>query len=316
MEWTVPRAQKGRARITDPRRVAETVNQKAVQKVEAREVRQTFKPLREVWMNVGIEKVDTHEGRTVKALLDSGATEMFMSKSLAQKGGYRLIKLDQPLQVRNVDGTGNSGDAITHEVEVNMFYKEHVERVRMDVCELGKTDVILGMLWLAAHNPEIDWEKEEVRMMRCPPLCEKTVRIKGKKEIREDKKKIVRWAVDEKEDWEKEEEIEVDHKKVEEMVPKRFHEWLKVFGKVELERMLVRKVWDHVIDLNDDFKASKARVYSLSKNKREEVQKFVDKHLRKGYIRPSKLPQTLLVFFVGKKDGGKHMVMDYRRLNK
>jgi len=316
VEWTVPRAQKGRARITDPRRVAETVNQKAVQKVEAREVRQTFKPLREVWMNVGIEKVDTHEGRTVKALLDSGATEMFMSKSLAQKGGYRLIKLDQPLQVRNVDGTGNSGDAITHEVEVNMFYKGHVERVRMDVCELGKTDVILGMLWLAAHNPEIDWEKEEVRMMRCPPLCEKTVRIKGKKEIREDKKKIVRWAVDEKEDWEKEEEIEVDHKKVEEMVPKRFHEWLKVFGKVELERMLVRKVWDHVIDLNDDFKASKARVYSLSKNKREEVQKFVDKHLRKGYIRPSKLPQTLLVFFVGKKDGGKHMVMDYRRLNK
>jgi len=316
VEWTVPRAQKGRARITDPRRVAETVNQKAVQKVEAREVRQTFKPLREVWMNVGIEKVDTHEGRTVKALLDSGATEMFMSKSLAQKGGYRLIKLDQPLQVRNVDGTGNSGDAITHEVEVNMFYKGHVERVRMDVCELGKTDVILGMLWLAAHNPEIDWEKEEVRMMRCPPLCEKTVRIKGKKEIREDKKKIVRWAVDEKEDWEKEEEIEVDHKKVEEMVPKRFHEWLKVFGKVELERMLVRKVWDHVIDLNDDFKASKARVYSLSKNKREEVQKFVDKHLRKGYIRPSKSPQTLPVFFVGKKDGGKHMVMDYRRLNK
>jgi len=29
-------------------RLAETVNQKAVQKVEAREVRQTFKPLREV----------------------------------------------------------------------------------------------------------------------------------------------------------------------------------------------------------------------------------------------------------------------------
>jgi len=53
-----------------------------------------FKPLREVWMNMGIEKVDTHEGRTVKALLDSGAVVLFMSKSLAQKGEYRLIKLD------------------------------------------------------------------------------------------------------------------------------------------------------------------------------------------------------------------------------
>ena len=39
VERTVPRAQKGRAGITDLRRVAETVNQKAVQKVEAREVR-------------------------------------------------------------------------------------------------------------------------------------------------------------------------------------------------------------------------------------------------------------------------------------
>jgi len=126
----VPRAQKGKAGITDPRRVARTVNQKAVQKRgKAREVRQTFKPLREVWMNVGIEKIDTHEGRTVKALLDSGATELFMSKSLAQKGGYRLIKLDRPLQVRNVDGTDNSGDAITHEVKVNIFYKGHIERV-------------------------------------------------------------------------------------------------------------------------------------------------------------------------------------------
>jgi len=53
-----------------------------------------FKSLREVWMNVGIKKIDTHKGRTVKVLLDSGATGLFMSKSLAQKGGYRLIKLD------------------------------------------------------------------------------------------------------------------------------------------------------------------------------------------------------------------------------
>ena len=44
-------------------------------------------------MIVGIEKKDTHEGRTVKALLDSGATEMFMSKSLAHKRGYSWINL-------------------------------------------------------------------------------------------------------------------------------------------------------------------------------------------------------------------------------
>ena len=141
----MPRAQKGRAGITNLERVAGTINQKAVQKREVRKVRQIFKPLRKVWMNMGIERIDTHGGRIVKALLDSGATKMFMSRNLAEKRRYKLIKLNQPIQVRNIDGTSNSGGAITYKVEVNMFYKGHIERVRMDVCELGKTDVILGM---------------------------------------------------------------------------------------------------------------------------------------------------------------------------
>jgi len=53
----------------------------------------------------------------------------------------------------------------------------------------------------------------------------------------------------------------------------------------------------------------------MTKNKREEVQNFVKDQLRKRYIRPSKSPQTLSVFFVGKKDGSKRMVIDYRNLN-
>ena len=61
---------------------------------------------------------------------------------------------------------------------------------------------------------------------------------------------------------------------------------------------------------------SKARVYPLSRNEREEVQNSVNKHLRKGYISPSKSQQTSLVFFVGKKDEGKRMVMDYQKMNK
>ena len=108
----------------------------------------------------------------------------------------------------------------------------------------------------------------------------------------------------------------MDYRKVEEIVPKRFHNWLKVFEKIKSERMPVRKVWDHAIDLQENFRASKVRVYPLLRNEKEEVQKFVNEHLKKGYIRSSKSPHTLLVFFVGKKNGEKHMVMDYRRFNK
>ena len=99
------------------------------------------------------------------------------------------------------------------------------------------------------------------------------------------------------------------------MVPKRFLKWRKVFGKVELERMPTRKIWNHAIDLKETFKPQKGRIYPLSKNKREEVQNFVNNQLRKGYIRPSKSSQISPVFFVGKKDGSKRIVMDYHNLN-
>jgi len=98
-----------------------------------------------MWLNIRVEKLDTHEGITVKALLDSGATGMFMDKRAAAKHGFMLQKLERPIKVRNVDGTNNSGRAIIHQVEVNVYYKGHVERMRMDVCDLGKIEVILGM---------------------------------------------------------------------------------------------------------------------------------------------------------------------------
>ena len=207
-------------------------------------------------MNIGIEKIDTHESIAVKALLDSGTMEMFMDKKTAAKHGFMLKKLERPIMVRNVDRTNNSRGAITYQVEANMYYKGHIERMRMDVCDLGKTEAILGMLWLQAHNPEINWETGEVKMTKCPPLCgrrpREVERVKRVATLEEEK--IVRWVINNKEEWEREKEIEEDHRKIEELVPRKFLKWRKVFGKVESERMLTRKVWDHAIDLKEMFK--------------------------------------------------------------
>jgi len=79
--------------------------------------------------------------------------------------------------------------------------------------------------------------------------------------------------------------------------------------------MPTRKLWDHAIDVKEGFVPRKGRVYPLSREEKEEVREFVKEQLRKGYIRPSKSPQMALVFFVGKKDGKKRMVQDYRYLN-
>ena len=125
---------------------AETLKSIVKKENKQKDIRRTFKMLREVWLNIGVEKVDTHEGVIVKALLDSGITEMFMDKKIIAKHRFKLQKLDRPVMVRNVDRTNNSKGAITHQVEVNMYYKSHMESMRMDVCNLERTDIILGML--------------------------------------------------------------------------------------------------------------------------------------------------------------------------
>ena len=42
--------------------------------------------------------------------------------------------------------------------------------------------------------------------------------------------------------------------------------------------------WDHTIELKEGFIPKKEKVYSLSREEREEVQTFVEDQLRKGYI--------------------------------
>ena len=79
--------------------------------------------------------------------------------------------------------------------------------------------------------------------------------------------------------------------------------------------MPTRKIWDYTINMKEEFVPKKRKVYPLSREEREKMHKFINEQLRKGYIRPSKSPQMVLVFFVGKKNGKKRMVQYYWYLN-
>jgi len=129
--------------------------------------------LREVTVKIGLERIDTQEGVTVEALLDSGATGLVMSSEFAKKQRFKLKKLERPVNVRNVDRSFNKEGLIKNTVEVKIYYQGHRERMEIDVIGRQKWMVILGMLWLAYHNPEIDWRTGEVKMTRYPEECGK-----------------------------------------------------------------------------------------------------------------------------------------------
>jgi len=108
-----------------------------------------------------------------EALLDSGATGLVMSEEFVKKHKFRRIKLERPIYVRNVNGMLNYVGPIVDIVKVEIFFKRHKERTSIDVIGGQKWSVILGMPWLACHNPEIDWKTGEVQMMRCSDECGK-----------------------------------------------------------------------------------------------------------------------------------------------
>jgi len=89
--------------------------------------------LREVTVKIGLERIDMQEGIMVEALLDSRTTGLVMSSEFAKKQGFKLKKLERPMNIRNMDGLLNKEGPIENIVEVNIYYKGHRERTEIDV---------------------------------------------------------------------------------------------------------------------------------------------------------------------------------------
>ena len=79
-----------------------------------------------------------------------------------------MKKLERLMNVRNIDRSLNKERPIEYTMEVNIYYQGHRERMEINVIGGQKWTVILGMPWLAHHNPEIDWRTGEVKITRYP----------------------------------------------------------------------------------------------------------------------------------------------------
>ena len=123
----------------------------------------------------------------------------------------------------------------------------------------------------------------------------KKKKFKGKKIIE------VKKIPEKQEIWDKEEETAKLEEEAKKSISLRFHKQIHIFGKEASERIPMRKMLDHTIDMKKQFLLRKREVYLLFREERGDMCKFIDKQLRKEYIRPSKLSQTTLVFSVGER---------------
>lgn len=92
---------------------------------------------------------------------------------------------------------------------------------------------------------------------------------------------------------------------MEKLIPKEYHEFLSVFNEEELKQFLEPKPWDHTINLTPEFIPKDCKVYPMDQRQEKLMNEFIDKHLAKGYIQPSKSLMASPFFFITKKDSDK-----------
>ena len=93
--------------------------------------------------------------------------ELVISLEFARKQEFKLKKIRRLIYVRNVDGIFNKKGLIENMIEVNIYYQKHRKRTEINIIGEQKWNVILEIMQLACHNPEIDQRMGKVKMTRC-----------------------------------------------------------------------------------------------------------------------------------------------------
>ena len=289
----------------------------------------------------------------IHALIDSGATDNFISPEIAHCFRLPMHELKKHRLIQNVDGSRNSIGSVTHTITLQVHSDTETHSQRSFVIDLGGDDMLLGYPFLAAVNPQIDWTEGiypgEVTLSTHnsgawnPERQQRTIEENNEQSFLGSKEEGITYsdfipknernttqypyiyarkvttatqlAIDGRNDY----LFKFTMPKPDPLkkVPKEYFKFRKVFSEEEAQRFPKSKPYDHAIDLLPDAPATlDCKIYPLAPGEQTALNDFIKEHLKKGYIRPSNSPYASPFFFIKKKDGKLHPVQDYRQLNK
>ncbi|KAK6213447.1 reverse transcriptase domain protein [Colletotrichum tabaci] len=257
------------------------------------------------------------DGQPTQVMIDSGAQANFMSPRLINQRQIAWRLKDEPYALQNVEGetVEYDGGTISKETaQLSMVIHGRQEQLVFDITKIGQLDVILGVPWLRKHDPDISWKANQLRWRdsateaRCMP--------QPPGEHRRQRYVAYVKRIEPMKD-ERFESFINDQREEERLspIPAEYRSYKKLFAE-ELETGLPEHgPWDHEIPIKEGEHPKFHKLYGLNENQREELDKYINKNLRKGYIRPSTSPAGYPILFVPKKNGKLRLCVDYRQLN-
>ncbi len=197
-----------------------------------------------------------------RALVDSGATDCFMSEKFIQRMKLGKRPLQRPRKIWNIDNTANQAGNITHYITLNIQTGGIQKTIQFLVTNIGNEDIILGYPWMAAFEPQFAWRNGVIHEKELPIILWSVnpsiqgknpmiTRIKGNNQIRATTSTEL--AI----------KAQQYTKRVE--VPTEYQQFAKVFSKQESKRFPPKRAWDHAIEFKKDApEAVDCKVYPMN----------------------------------------------------
>ena len=93
----------------------------------------------------------------IKVLVDSGATNNFISSTFAKRMGLGAIPLAKPCKIWNIDNTENKAGCITHYMMLDVQTKGQHTDMKFLITDVRNEDMVLRYPWLATYEPKVGW---------------------------------------------------------------------------------------------------------------------------------------------------------------
>ena len=273
-----------------------------------------------------------------EVMIDSGCSTEYMDFEYAQSKGFEILKKPIP---EEIEGFGGATTQSEYEARVHMIMDQHAETVIFHLTNIPALPSLLGKSWLSKHNPDINWTEHTVlfRSAHCHAKClPKLYTSKPQKSKTTNQtattnritlvgmRAFQRYS--DKPDYdmfalkisELEEEVDDEDKDevLQKKVPSEYHDYLHLFRKREGDKLPPHRPHiDHKIEfIPGASHPTSGAIYKLSHTELQELKKYIEENLKKGFIRQSKSPCAAPILFAKKKDGTLRLCVDYRALNK
>ena len=246
-----------------------------------------------------------------KALVDSGATHNFIHPGFTNRLGLKMMPLEKPKRIYNIDNTSNKVGSITDSLELKVTTKGIDKVMRFLITDIGNEDLLLSYPWLTTFEPKFGWKDAIIETSALPIVISSTHPVDLRTIIaglqtQEEKEKIIHKLEETTTIRGIAMELAIQagegKKKVE--IPAVYDKFKQLFSEEASQRFPPLCPWDHAIELEPKAPdAIPCKVYPMTPAEDKALEEFIQEQYAKGYIRPSKSPYASPFFFIKKRDG-------------